>query len=92
MDHETLMTRLGELNVNAKCPSCNAYPKWHGLGAVESTETILLHSIQPNGKVDLGLGFGVVGVVCSACGFVRLHALDVIAPGENTGVSTVQLH
>lgn len=91
MDHETLMTRLGELNVNAKCPSCDAYPTWHGLGAVD-TETILLHSIQPNGRIDLSEGFGVVGVVCDACGFVRLYALDVIAPGEDAGVSTVQLH
>jgi hypothetical protein len=91
MDHETLMNRLGELNVNAKCPSCDTYPKWHGLGAVD-TETILLHSIRPQGRAKLGEGFGVVGVVCGACGFVRLHALDVIAPGESSGVSTVQLH
>ncbi len=77
MEYERLFTRLGELDTNARCPSCDGIHKWHGLGG-DAPEPLVLASIQKDGSVRADVGFGVVGPACSNCGFVRLHALDVI--------------
>jgi hypothetical protein len=75
ISYEPLNERLSQIGARADCVMCG-HNKWAGFGL----DQISLGFVPMLDEVDKwipGRGFTAAGWVCSNCGFVRLHALDV---------------
>jgi hypothetical protein len=83
MDFEALSNTLYEKGARGNCAMCGQN-NWAVLGPSPTSKPlpIVLHAVQKDGSMELGRGVGAAGWVCGNCGFIRLHALDVLAPEE----------
>ncbi len=81
MDYQTLNDRLYERGTRGDCAMCG-HNDWGGLGRADVAEVVSLSSPPPGGEYTAGHGHGAYGWACRNCGFIRLHAITVLAPEE----------
>ena len=84
MDYKTLNDRLLEKGARADCAMCGEND-WRGLGEGDEAELVAVPTPVPGGGYAAGYGHGAYGWACNNCGFVRLHAVIVLAPEEMQG-------
>ncbi len=74
--HQEIMVALDRVGGVAECPSCGAN-EWMGMGLGGQSDRLYLLT-EATGAEEPGeaSGYGMHGVYCARCGFVRLHRLD----------------
>ncbi len=81
MDYQMLNDRLYEKGARSDCAMCG-HNDWGGLGEAAEAEVVSLASPPPGGEYTAGHGHAAYGWACKNCGFIRLHAVMVLAPEE----------
>jgi predicted RNA-binding Zn-ribbon protein involved in translation (DUF1610 family) len=73
IDVQKLDVKLADKGASQECPVCGGI-HWTADGTPAA-----VHAIDPDeGEVNLGTAVPAAIFVCSNCGFIRLHALDVV--------------
>ena len=76
-DYEPLNQRLLKVGARDECVMCG-HNEWIGIGR-DRTQLILLPIANELDEWETGNALGVAGWACGNCGFIRLHALDVLS-------------
>jgi hypothetical protein len=68
------LNRLGVKGPRVRCPVCEANA-WGGAGEHGGLH---LQAIDADGQITPGIGLECAAMVCNQCGYVRLHATQVL--------------
>jgi hypothetical protein len=83
VDNETFIDRLRETGSREDCVMCGQND-WRGFGEAANAERVALPTPLPDGSYHTAHGHGAYGMACANCGFIRLHAVSIIAPEEGS--------
>ncbi len=83
---ERVRKALWERHVFLVCPSCG-HEEWKGGFGELGNLHLTLPGVTPHGEMlstqsSIG-GLGAYPIICSHCGFIRLHSLEVLGIAED---------
>jgi hypothetical protein len=72
MDQERLRAAAKEKGLGGECPFCR-HSSW-----APGESTYLVQALDSSGTVEVGRGFHAAAIICTSCGFIRLHHADFL--------------
>ena len=72
-----VLAALKRLGVQARCSVCQAN-SWGGIGKEGAELAAHVQAIDLDGEITPGAGLECAALICTNCGYIRLHALQVL--------------